>query len=96
VVALGADLLIEPIAFELIDEALKAREVAEVGVYTLIGDATFTISARIIRAWWGGDRKDPDGAQASGMPLAIVFGSVLDGVPESFALGLTVLQGVSA
>ena len=32
-------------------------------------------------------------AQASGSPLAIVFGSVLDGVPESFVLGLTVLQG---
>jgi zinc transporter, ZIP family len=36
---------------------------------------------------------DAEGAQASGSPLAIVFGSVLDGVPESFVLGLTVLQG---
>jgi ZIP family zinc transporter len=25
--------------------------------------------------------------------LAIVLGSVLDGIPESFVLGLTVLQG---
>ena len=41
----------------------------------------------------GGDRKDAEGAQASGSPLAIVFGSVLDGIPESFVLGLTVLQG---
>jgi zinc transporter, ZIP family len=30
---------------------------------------------------------------AEGSPLAIVLGSVLDGVPESFVLGLTVLQG---
>src|SRR5215207_7974096 len=41
----------------------------------------------------GGDRKDPTGAQTEGSPLAIVLGSVLDGIPESFVLGLTVLQG---
>ncbi len=41
----------------------------------------------------GGDRKDAEGAQARATPLAIVLGSVLDGVPESFVLGLTVLQG---
>jgi zinc transporter, ZIP family len=39
------------------------------------------------------ERKDPTGAQADGSPLAIVVGSVLDGIPESFVLGLTVLQG---
>jgi ZIP family zinc transporter len=41
----------------------------------------------------GGERKDPSGAQADGSPMAIVLGSVLDGIPESFVLGLTVLQG---
>jgi zinc transporter, ZIP family len=41
----------------------------------------------------GGDRKDATGAQAEGSPMAIVLGSVLDGIPESFVLGLTVLQG---
>jgi ZIP family zinc transporter len=41
----------------------------------------------------GADRKDMDGKQAEGSPLAIVLGSVLDGIPESFVLGLTVLQG---
>jgi ZIP family zinc transporter len=41
----------------------------------------------------GGERKDATGAQADGSPLAIVLGSVLDGIPESFVLGLTVLQG---
>jgi len=41
----------------------------------------------------GGERKDASGAQAEGSPLAIVLGSVLDGIPESFVLGLTVLEG---
>jgi zinc transporter, ZIP family len=93
VMALGAGLLIGSVAFELIDEALKTAEVALVGLYTLVGAATFTLGDWILERRGAGDRKDAEGAQASGSPLAIVFGSVLDGVPESFVLGLTVLQG---
>ena len=93
VMALGAGLLIGSIAFELIDEALESTEVALVGLYTLIGAATFTVGNRILDKRGGGDRKDSGGDQESGSPLAIVLGSVLDGVPESFVLGLTVLQG---
>ena len=91
--ALGAGLLIGSISFELIDEALKQAEVALVGLFTLIGAATFTAGNWFLDRKGAGDRKDSEGAQASGSPLAIVFGSVLDGVPESFVLGLTVLQG---
>ena len=93
VMALGAGLLIGSISFELIDEALKSEEVALVGLYTLVGAAVFTGGAWYLDRQGGGDRKDAGGAQADGSPLAIVFGSVLDGVPESFVLGLTVLQG---
>jgi ZIP family zinc transporter len=93
VMALGAGLLIGSVSFELIDEAVKSEDVGAVGAYTLVGAATFTLGARALEKRGGGDRKDAEGAQASGQPLAIVFGSVLDGVPESFVLGLTVLQG---
>ena len=93
IMALGAGLLIGSVAFELIDEALKTADVALVGCFTLIGAATFTLGDWLLERRGGGDRKDSDGAQADGSPLAIVFGSVLDGIPESFVLGLTVLQG---
>jgi zinc transporter, ZIP family len=93
IMALGAGLLIGSVAFELIDEALKSAEVARVGLFTLIGAATFTLGNWVLDKRGAGDRKDAEGAQESGSPLAIVFGSVLDGVPESFVLGLTVLQG---
>lgn len=93
VMALGAGLLIGSVSFELIDDAITSTDVALVGFATLVGAVTFTVGN-----WWlahngGGDRKDADGAQADGNPLAIVLGSVLDGIPESFVLGLTVLQG---
>jgi zinc transporter, ZIP family len=93
VMALGAGLLIGSISFELIDEALESTEVARVGLFTLIGAAAFTGGNWLLDRKGGGDRKDAEGAQESGSPLAIVLGSVLDGVPESFVLGLTVLQG---
>ena len=93
VMALGAGLLIGSISFELIDEALKTTEVAKVGLFTLIGAAAFTVGNMVLDRKGGGDRKDSEGAQAEGSPLAIVLGSVLDGIPESFVLGLTVLQG---
>lgn len=93
VMALGAGLLIGSVAFELIEDALDVAEVGKVGAATLVGAAAFTLGDWLLDRRGAGDRKDADGAQAEGSPLAIVFGSVLDGIPESFVLGLTVLQG---
>jgi ZIP family zinc transporter len=93
VMALGAGLLIGSVAFELIDEALKVAEVGRVGLSTLIGAATFTLGNWYLDRKGAGDRKDASGAQDDGSPLGIVFGSILDGIPESFVLGLTVLEG---
>ena len=87
VVALGTGLLIGSVSFELIDEALKTQTVAWVALLVLIGAAVFTVGDWLIQRRGGAKRKDPSGAQA------IVLGSVLDGIPESFVLGLTVLQG---
>jgi ZIP family zinc transporter len=93
VMALGTGLLIGSVSFELIDEALKTETVAWVGLLVLAGAAVFTVGDWLLERRGGGDRMDPSGAQAAGSSLAIVLGSVLDGIPESFVLGLTVLQG---
>jgi ZIP family zinc transporter len=93
VMALGTGLLIGSVSFELIDDALKTRTVAWVGLSILVGAAVFTVGDWLLTRRGGGERKDMEGAQAEGSPLAIVLGSVLDGIPESFVLGLTVLQG---
>lgn len=93
VMALGTGLLIGSVSFELIDEALKTRTVAWVSLYVLIGAGVFAAGDWLLARSGGSERKDSSGAQADGSPLAIVLGSVLDGIPESFVLGLTVLQG---
>jgi zinc transporter, ZIP family len=93
VMALGTGLLIGSVAFELIDEALETQTVFWVAFSVLVGAAVFTVGDWLLSRGGGGDRKDATGTQSEGSPLAIVLGSVLDGIPESFVLGLTVLQG---
>jgi ZIP family zinc transporter len=93
VMALGTGVLIGSVSFELIDDAIENTDVAQVGVFTLVGALTFTVGSWILERRGGGSRKDSGGAQAAGSSQAIVLGSVLDGIPESFVLGLTVLQG---
>ena len=93
VMALGTGLLIGSVSFELIDEALKTRTVLAVGLFVMVGAATFAVGDWLLSRHGAGERKDATGEQAGGAPLAIVLGSVLDGIPESFVLGLTVLEG---
>jgi ZIP family zinc transporter len=93
VMAVGTGVLIGSVSFELVDDALEHQAVAWVALLVLVGAATFTVGNWFLSRRGGGDRKDPTGEQADGSALAIVLGSVLDGIPESFVLGLTVLQG---
>jgi zinc transporter, ZIP family len=93
VMALGTGLLIGSVAYELVDDALEHQAVAWVALAVLVGAAVFTAGDWLLDRRGGDHRKDATGAQADGSPLAIVLGSVLDGIPESFVLGLTVLQG---
>ena len=93
VMALGSGVLFGSVVHELIDEALKTQSVGWVGAFLMLGATTFAVGDWLINRSGGAERKDPTGKQASGSPLAIFMGSVLDGIPESFVLGLTVLQG---
>jgi len=93
VMALGSGVLLGSVSFELIDEALLTRSVAGVGLMVLIGAMVFAAGDWLLTRRGAGERKDQDGGQAGGSGPAIVLGSILDGIPESFVLGLTVLQG---
>jgi zinc transporter, ZIP family len=93
VMAIGTGLLIGSVSFELVDDALENQAVAGVAALVLVGAMVFTAGNWLLDRYGGATRKDPTGTQSDASPLAIVLGSVLDGIPESFVLGLTVLQG---
>ncbi len=93
VMALGAGVLIGSVSYELVDEALAALPLWQVALTLFVGSAVFLVGARWIERSGGGRRKHPEGHDDDTQGKAIVLGSILDGIPESVVLGLTVLQG---
>ena len=93
VMALGAGVLIGSVSFELVGEALDDIPLWQVASSLFAGSAVFLIGARAIEGAGGGRRKHPEGHDEASQDKAIVLGSVLDGIPESVVLGLSVLHG---
>ena len=94
IMAFGSGVLISAVAFDLMEEAANKAHgngAAIAGLFA--GCVVFFGGDRLIDHFGGGDRKDADGGQANGSALAIVLGSVLDGIPESMVIGLTIFQG---
>jgi len=94
IMAFGAGVLISAVAFDLVEEAVDDTThdwVAFVGIFT--GCAVFAVGNWRIERMGGGNRKDASGAQQEGNALGIVLGTVLDGIPESLVIGLTIAQG---
>jgi zinc transporter, ZIP family len=94
VMAFGGGVLISATSFELVEEAFQTSGLLSDVAYGLFaGCAVYAIGDAVIDRCGGAERKSSSGAQASGAPLAIVLGIVLDGIPESAVIGLTLLEG---
>ena len=94
IMGFGAGVLISAVAFDLVDEAAaQTSGHGSVILGLLAGCAVFACGDWLIDRAGGGDRKDSGGAQQSGSALAIVLGTVLDGIPESMVIGLTIFEG---
>jgi zinc transporter, ZIP family len=90
--AFGAGVLISAVAFELVQEAFTtAGGRVEVAAGLGVGALVFYGGDTLLHRRGGADRKRSHGGQAGGSALAIVLGTVLDGVPESIVLGLSLL-----
>jgi ZIP family zinc transporter len=99
VLAFGAGVLLSAVAYELVDEAFTMGGGAgSLALGLPAGALTFYAGDWLIDRMGGEHRKNPDRPEGTGSALAIVLGIVLDGIPESIVLGLTVLSptGVSA
>ncbi len=94
IMGFGAGVLISALAFDLVQEAEdKSSGHGWVAAGVFAGCGVFFGGDRLIDRLGGGDRKDADGGQAGGSALALVLGSVLDGIPESMVIGLTIYEG---
>jgi ZIP family zinc transporter len=102
IMGFGAGVLISALSFDLIQEAVdKSSGHGWVAAGVFAGCGVFFGGDRLIDRLGGGKRKhakgsadaDADADQDGGSSLGIVLGSVLDGIPESMVIGLTIYEG---
>jgi ZIP family zinc transporter len=94
IMAFGSGVLISAVAFDLVEEAAdKSSGHGAVAWGLFIGCGVFFGGDWLISRLGGGDRKDATGDQQGDSPLGIVLGTVLDGIPESMVIGLTIFEG---
>jgi ZIP family zinc transporter len=96
IMGFGAGVLISAVAFDLVEEAAgKSTGHGALVAGLFSGCLVFFGGDRLIDRLGGGDRKDPTGGgeEGGGSPLSIVLGTVLDGIPESMVIGLTIFEG---
>ena len=94
IMAFGAGVLISAVSFELVLEAAETS-LGKGGLAAgfAAGALVFFVGAWAIDRFGGEHRKRSQGAPEGASGLAIVLGIVLDGIPESMVIGLTLLEG---
>jgi ZIP family zinc transporter len=99
VMAAGSGVLISAVAFDLMDEAFAQGGLVAAGGGFLAGALAYTLANIAVSRAGARHRKrsgfNPEESQAasSNAGLAIAIGALLDGVPESVVIGVSLLDG---
>lgn len=101
VMAFGSGVLISALCFELMDEAYKKGGSLYSGIGFLFGALLYTFATIRINRKGAKHRKRSSTLQISeseksGSGRAIAIGTLIDGIPESVVIGLSVLSGKGA
>ncbi|MFL6132882.1 MAG: ZIP family metal transporter [Nocardioidaceae bacterium] len=98
IMAFGAGVLISALAFDLVDEAETTGGLTPTVIGFLAGALVY-VAANVVLARRGarhrkrsGDEQ-PSESDQHGSGAAIAIGALLDGIPESVVLGLSLLRG---
>jgi zinc transporter, ZIP family len=90
--ALGAGVLISSVAFELMDEAYQLGGFDASALGLSLGAVAFFLADRAVNRRGGARRKNPGDKQGDSAS-AIAIGALMDGIPESAAIGISLLEG---
>jgi ZIP family zinc transporter len=99
VMAFASGVLFSAVAYELVLTAVEVYDPLGSALGLFAGALTFFVGDLFIERMGGGERMSSRGSEGQSdiavrsAALPIVLGTVLDGVPESAVLGLTLLQG---
>jgi len=93
VMAFGAGVLISALSFELTAEAVRTGGFDATAAGLTAGSLAFFLGDRALDRMGGADRKRSSGPGPDAAALGIVLGAVLDGIPESAAIGVSMIDG---
>ena len=99
VMAFGTGVLFSSVAFDLVEDALETGGGRPTTAGIALGAVAYFVGDMAVSRRGGADRKSAvrdagsTGADEEGNPAAIVVGAVLDGIPESVAIGISLLEG---
>lgn len=98
IMAFGSGVLISALSFELMDEAYRESGFVVASLGFLMGAGVYTFANRLLSVWGAKHRKrsgqqQPRESEQDGSGLALAVGALLDGIPESIAIGLSLMRG---
>ncbi|MCU1438517.1 MAG: family zinc transporter [Naasia sp.] len=92
ILAFGAGVLISTLAYELVEEANASGGLLPTAGGFLAGAVLFVASDWLVSRRGAAGRKRPTGT-GGGSGTALAVGALIDGIPESIVLGLSVADG---
>ncbi len=96
IMAFGVGVLIGAATFELLQESLEKDEIMNTIIGFLVGAVTFTVLEALISKKGGKHRKRsqvPDESSEQSGGIGIFIGTVMDAIPESIMLGVSLIGG---